>query len=138
MNTGDVIKMLRKNSGMTQDELARRLGLNKSSIQKYENGMVQNLKLRTIRDLCKIFRAPPWYFIFPERSLDENEEHLNELKNQANFLLQTYTQLSQEGRARLFLYLEDIMQIDRYCNHDLNIYELELQLLKKTLKHYER
>lgn len=50
MQTGEVIKFFRKNLNLTQDELAEKLRVNKSSIQKYESGAVQNLKIETIRD----------------------------------------------------------------------------------------
>jgi DNA-binding XRE family transcriptional regulator len=43
---------------MTQDELANKLLVNKSSIQKYESGAVFNLKMETIRDLCQLFSIP--------------------------------------------------------------------------------
>ena len=48
MHTGEVIKILRKNKNMTQEELAQLLGVNKSSIQKYESGKVQNLKFENL------------------------------------------------------------------------------------------
>ena len=53
--TGEVIKYL------TQEELATKLWVNISSVQKYESGAVNNLKMETIRDL---FGIPPWILIF--------------------------------------------------------------------------
>lgn len=38
MHTGKVIKFLRTYKNMTQDQLSDVLGVNKSSIQKYESG----------------------------------------------------------------------------------------------------
>lgn len=137
MNTGDVIKMLRKNSGMTQDELARRLGVNKSSVQKYENGSVQNIKLRTIRELCNIFHAPPWYFIFPERSKLENEESVELLKRQAMLTITIFSQLSQAGKQRLLLYMEDIIEIERYVEKSSSVFAVEFQALKEALENQE-
>lgn len=138
MNTGDVIKMLRKKSGMTQDDLARKLGVTKSSVQKYENGLVQNLKLQTIRDLCNIFHAPPWYFIFPEQSVLENEKEVELLKKQAMFIIKIYAQLSRAGRERLFLCMEDIVEIKKYLKKDAAVYDLELHALKEVLQYYEK
>ena len=42
--TGERIKKLRKEKGMTQQELVELLGVQKSAIAKYENGRVPNLK----------------------------------------------------------------------------------------------
>ena len=53
METGDVIKKLRNEKKFTQSELGIMLGVNTSSIQKYESGATKNLKLETIRELCQ-------------------------------------------------------------------------------------
>jgi repressor LexA len=49
MTMGDRIKELRTEAGMTQEELADKLGMQKSAIAKYENGRVENIKQSTIR-----------------------------------------------------------------------------------------
>lgn len=60
METGEVIKYLRKNFNMTQEELTSKLRVNISSVQKYESGTVNNLKMETIRDLYELFSIPLW------------------------------------------------------------------------------
>lgn len=59
MSTGTTIKKLREQSGMTQEELAARLGMKKAAINKYETGRVVNLKRSTIEQLCRIFNVLP-------------------------------------------------------------------------------
>ena len=73
MRTGKVIKILRKHAKMTRDQLSDALGVNKSSIQKYESGAVHNLKMGAIRKLCALFDVPPWVFVFPELLKSEND-----------------------------------------------------------------
>lgn len=48
------------------DDLARELGVQRSAINKYEKGIVVNLKRSTIAGLCRVFGVSPSYF------LDEN------------------------------------------------------------------
>ncbi|MDE6725371.1 MAG: helix-turn-helix domain-containing protein [Ruminiclostridium sp.] len=36
---GEILRSLRKQSGLTQSELGRRVGLSKAVVSKYENGM---------------------------------------------------------------------------------------------------
>ena len=55
--TGDIIKKLRKQKGLTQQELGKLLGVQKSAIAKYENGRVSNLKKETISKLAEIFNV---------------------------------------------------------------------------------
>ena len=42
--TGERIKKLRKEKGLTQEQLGNLLGVKKSAIAKYENNRVENLK----------------------------------------------------------------------------------------------
>lgn len=44
MNMADRIKERRTSMNYTQEELAQKLGLQKSAIAKYENGRVENIK----------------------------------------------------------------------------------------------
>lgn len=111
MQSGEVIKYLRKISGMTQDELATKLRVNKSSIQKYESGAVQNLKMETIRQLCEVFEVAPWIFIFPERITSVETIRLLR-KYRVNKMLMT--SLNEKGIERLMVYLNDISSIDLY------------------------
>ena len=55
MSVSNKIKELRISSGMTQEELAERLGLKKSAIAKYENGRVENIKRTTLLKMSEIF-----------------------------------------------------------------------------------
>lgn len=68
MNTGDIIKELRTNKGLTQEELGIVLGVKKAAIQKYENGSVENLKRTSIKKLADYFNVSPLYIM----GLDSN------------------------------------------------------------------
>lgn len=61
--TGERIKKLRKEKGLTQEQLGKLLGVKKSAIAKYENNRVENLKKETIQKLSEIFEVPASYFL---------------------------------------------------------------------------
>ena len=61
--TGQRIKKLRKEKGLTQEQLGNLLGVKKSAIAKYENNRVENLKKETIQKLSEIFEVPATYFL---------------------------------------------------------------------------
>lgn len=61
--TGQLIKKLRKEKGLTQEQLGNLLGVKKSAIAKYENNRVANLKKETIQKLSEIFEVPASYFL---------------------------------------------------------------------------
>lgn len=113
METGDIIKKLRNEKKITQSELGVMLGVNTSSIQKYESGATKNLKLETIRELCHIFEVPAAILVFPEiftRSLDKDfrKYHL------FDYLLTEVMQLNEQGKDKVLDYIEDIYMNPKY------------------------
>lgn len=63
MTLGHRLKALRKERGLTQEELGNLLGVTKASIQKYENGVIQNIKPRTIEKLAEVFNIESSYLL---------------------------------------------------------------------------
>lgn len=61
--TGERIKKARLAAGMTQTELANKVGVKFSAIHKYENGLVVNLKQETIGALAKALNVRPTYLM---------------------------------------------------------------------------
>lgn len=53
MELGQRIKEARLQKGLTQEELGKIVGLQKSAIAKYENGRVVNIKRSTLQKLAK-------------------------------------------------------------------------------------
>lgn len=69
---GNYIKSLRKNKGLTQEELGNMIGVKKAAVQKWESGMVQNLKRNTIKQLSEIFEVSPASFIDDDDPIESN------------------------------------------------------------------
>ena len=64
MNIGDKIRVARINKGMTQEELGKAVGVQKSAIAKYENGRVVNIKRTTLKNLSDVLGIAPSELIF--------------------------------------------------------------------------
>lgn len=112
METGDIIKKLRNEKKITQSELGVMLGVNTSSIQKYESGATRNLKLETIRELCHIFDIPPIVFVFPE--IFEGRDKMYFRKQSFDFLLGELMGINNKGREKILDYIEDVYSIEKY------------------------
>lgn len=69
---GNYIKSLRKDKGLTQEELGNMIGVKKAAVQKWESGMVQNLKRNTIKQLSEIFEVSPASFIDDDDPIESN------------------------------------------------------------------
>lgn len=72
MNMGDRIKEVRKLRGLTQEELAQKLGLKDSAIAKYESGRVENIKRSVISEMARVLECSPVYLL----CLDEDSDSL--------------------------------------------------------------
>lgn len=59
MTTGERICKYRKLNGLTQEELAAKLGTTSQNIYKYENNIVNNIPLRNIEKMANIFGISP-------------------------------------------------------------------------------
>ena len=59
MKIGDRIKVNRERLGMTQDDIARYLGVKPQTVYKYEKGIISNVPLDTIVRLAKLFEISP-------------------------------------------------------------------------------
>lgn len=59
MTTGEKIKKYRKLAGMTQEELGAAIGVQKAAINKYESGLVANVKKHHILSIAKALHISP-------------------------------------------------------------------------------
>lgn len=113
MNTGYIIKKLRNEKKITQSELGVMLGVNTSSIQKYESGATKNLKLETIRELCHIFEVPPIVFVFPEIH-NWRDSKQTDRRALFNYIFTELMELNDKGKEKIFDYIEDINLMEKY------------------------
>ena len=63
MEMGDRIKERRQALHYTQEQLAEKLGLQKSAIAKYENGRVENIKRSVISKMAEVLECSPCYIL---------------------------------------------------------------------------
>lgn len=74
---GERIKKLRLENKLTLEELAKSIGVSKTSLVKYENGTVKNLKVDIIEKLSKIFNVSADYLT--NGNIDNPEDKLIKL-----------------------------------------------------------
>ena len=83
MSMGKKIKEQRKRKGLTQEELAEKLGLQKSAIAKYENGRVENIKRSVIAKMAEVLECTPSYLMdLDDSSSLPHYENIRPLKTQ--------------------------------------------------------
>ena len=60
---GNNIRKIRKEKGLTLIQVAEKLGVSESTVQRYESGNIKNLKYETMAALADIFGCSPAYLM---------------------------------------------------------------------------
>lgn len=60
---GQRLKALRKEHGMTLEEVGKAVGVGKSTVRKWETGMIENMRQDKLSRLAKVFDVSPAYLM---------------------------------------------------------------------------
>lgn len=106
---GKRIAQKRKEKGYTMDELAKAVGVQASAINKYEKGLVENIKRSTIKQMALVLECDPvWLMGFDEikkpdaYEISNKEKELVELYRNADA-----TTKEMINRMLLFTYIQE-------------------------------
>ena len=107
--TSKRIKELRLKYKYTMEKLAEKIGVSKSTIAKWENGYVENMRQDNILKLSQIFdvpatyimgydeeKEPEPYFVGEVHPYDSNNE--NHLTDKEKHFIECYSKLSEEQK----------------------------------------
>lgn len=119
INPGTRIKELRRIYGISQEELGRRVGVQRAAINKYEKGTVTNIPIQTIEQIARIFDVSPTYIVgWDDSNTNPLAVEVKLLKGIKNIygndvveLLESYMEVTSEGQAKIKQYTNDIWQI---------------------------
>ena len=78
MTLGEKIRKRRIELNMTMDDLGNAIGVQRSAINKYEKGMITDLKRSTIHALAKALQVSPLYLLDDDNDDDERLEALHQ------------------------------------------------------------
>ncbi len=109
MTLAERLKQLRKEKGLTQEQLGKVIGVQKQAIWKYENGNVTNMKSSTIKTLAEYFNVSPSYLMgYTNVRNPETQENLSEFELKAIELLRM---IPEDKRDGFLEYLKSAIQI---------------------------
>ena len=69
MNTGEKIRFLRLQANLTLEQVAEKVGVGKSTVRKWETGMIANMKRDKIDVLAKALNTTPSYLMGWEENI---------------------------------------------------------------------
>lgn len=113
---GAKIKYLRTLNKMSQEELGKRIGVQRAAVNKYENGSVTNIPIATIEKIANIFEVSPTYIVGWD--ITDGNQLVAEVKvlqgvkkfygKEVVEIIEAYTQLNPTGKERVLQHLEDM------------------------------
>ena len=110
---GKIIKDSRTKMGYTQEELAAKVGVQKSAIAKWENGRVSEIKRSNLKALAVALELNPNILL---SSSDEPEAPAG-IAGDEQVLLGFYRELNDEGKEKLVDYADDLCSSGKYKKH---------------------
>lgn len=132
VSPGTRIKYLRSLSDMSQEELGRRVGVQRAAINKYEKGTVENIPIKTIERIANVFDVSPTYIVGwngdSDNPLAVEVKLLQGVKRyygaEVVDLIELYTTLNNCGQRRVRQYVRDMSLIyedsDKLTDLDLD------------------
>lgn len=107
---GERIKQCRLEKDLTMEELAEKVDVKKSAVNKWEKGLVQNLKRSTILKLAKLFEVSPnWLMGWePVTTAVQSDQELlnrlhfdNDITPRQRFLIRQYEAADERTRSAI-------------------------------------
>lgn len=129
ISPGTRIKELRLLNEMSQEELGKRVGVQRAAINKYEKGTVENIPIKTIERIAQVFDVSPSYIVgwtSDEASLSAEVKTIQGVKlfygKESVELLEYFNNLNPQGKKKVLQYLDDIYWTHKRedLNEDIN------------------
>ena len=107
----DNLKAARLKAGMTLDEVAKKVGVSRQTIHRYESGVINNVPSDKIEKMAEALDTTPEYLMGWKKEVTLNFDLERDVKKsrlldkEQTGLIDTYDTLPIEGRKELLSYL---------------------------------
>ena len=111
MQMGQKIHDLRKSLGMSLEEVGNIVGVGKSTVRKWETGMIANMKRDKIADLAKALGTTPAYLMgWDEKKDSPSEPQLTEGEKK---VLELFRRIPEERQGYALEVLETLLKMQQ-------------------------
>lgn len=109
MTMGEQIKQLRLERNMTLEELGSKVGVGKSTVRKWENGMIANMRRDKIAKLASALDVSPAYLMGWEQSNEVPVNIIKKVPSKQEELISVYDQLSSRNQDKVLTYSKSLL-----------------------------
>ncbi|WP_293969250.1 helix-turn-helix domain-containing protein [uncultured Ruminococcus sp.] len=119
MDIGKLIHTRRTELNLTLEEIGNYVGVSKSTVKKWEDGYISNMKRDKIASLAKILKINPVALITGDNEDMKTNIHFKQnvesvLSISEKHLIQNYNKLNEKGKEKLLEYSEDLIGNKKY------------------------
>ncbi len=111
MDMGTIIKQLREERGMTLEQLGDKIGVGKSTVRKWENGMIANMRRDKIGLIANALGVSPAYLMGWE---ENTPAAVPVLEDREQKLLSSFALLNDSGQEEALKRVEELTELPKY------------------------
>lgn len=104
---GNRIKYARNIRKVTLDDIAKKVGVTKSTIQRYENGKIERVKLPVVESIANALNVNPSWIIGKSEAMELPFQRIPKI-------MQYYNQLNDLGKHEAEKRVEELTYIPQY------------------------
>ena len=108
MTIGQRIKERRKELGMSADELGVRLGVNRSTVFRYENGFIEKIPIDILKPIAEALQTTPQYLMGWEEEQNKSKDKSGNLSLLKKQLIERISQMTDNDVEKLIKMLDII------------------------------
>lgn len=111
MDMGQKIYELRTQKGMTLEELGNKVGVGKSTVRKWENGIIANMKRDKISKVATALDTTPAYLMGWAEESEAQPSNVHNIHPHEKKLLKSFSRLTDINKEKVITYSEGVLQI---------------------------
>lgn len=125
MQIKDLIRARREELGLTYEALGKLVGVGKSTVRKWETGMIENMRRDNIIALSKALNISPsvlmgWEDYKYESKSNYIQNELTKKDEKEQLLLDNFNKLNDLGKKKVINYTKDLTEVNKYINIEPN------------------
>lgn len=133
MEIKDIIRKRREELDLTYEQLGNMIGVGKSTVRKWETGMIENMRRDNIVSLAKALNISPAILMGWEDT-DEKENNID-LSTKEVILLKSFNKLNSEDKDKVIDYAKLLSSQNKY-NKVVELPKIEKQTCEESNKEY--
>lgn len=119
MDVKDIIRKRREELGLTYEQLGNLVGVGKSTVRKWETGMIENMRRDNIVALASALKISPATIMGWNPSSNEDLDTIL-LSKEEKSLLMNFNKLNDIGKLEANKRVSELTEISKYANNEIS------------------